>query len=71
MRIIKHEAVPRCGSYEVRFSDDGRPSRYFYWDDVGGRRTRPETLTGEASLEQARAAARAATGIWVMHLTVA
>jgi len=21
IRIIKHEAVPECGSYEVRFSD--------------------------------------------------
>ena len=30
IRIIKHdEAVPKCGSYEVRFSD-GRPSKYFY-----------------------------------------
>jgi hypothetical protein len=32
IRIIPHEAVPLCGSYEVRFPD-GRPSRYFYWDD--------------------------------------
>jgi hypothetical protein len=24
----RHEAVPKCGSYEVRFSD-GRPSKYF------------------------------------------
>ena len=23
--LIKHEAVPKCGSYEVRFSDGGRP----------------------------------------------
>jgi hypothetical protein len=28
IRIIKHEAVPGCGSFE---SDD-RPSQYFYWD---------------------------------------
>jgi hypothetical protein len=33
MRIIKHEAVPDCGSFEVRFAD-GRESRFFYWDDV-------------------------------------
>jgi hypothetical protein len=26
IRIIKHEAVPKCGSYEVRYSD-GRPSK--------------------------------------------
>ena len=29
VRLIKHEAVPRCGSFEVRFSD-GTPSQYFY-----------------------------------------
>ena len=34
IRIIKHEAVPKCGSFEVRFSD-GRPSKYFYWDARG------------------------------------
>ncbi len=28
IRLIKHEAVPTCGSFEVRFAD-GRPSRYF------------------------------------------
>jgi hypothetical protein len=33
IRLIKHEAVPNCGSFEVRFPD-GRPSRYFYWDDL-------------------------------------
>ena len=49
IRIIKHEAVPRCGSYEVRFSD-GRPSKYFYWDDEPSRRLRPELLTGEEAL---------------------
>jgi hypothetical protein len=48
--IIKHEAVPRCGSYEVRFPD-GRPSRYFYWDDEPNRRLRPEL---RAALEQDR-----------------
>jgi len=35
IRIIKHEAVPMCGSYEVRFSN-GRPSKYFYWEDIPG-----------------------------------
>ena len=33
VRIIKYEAVPKCGSYEVRFSD-GRPSKHFYWEDI-------------------------------------
>jgi len=58
IRIIKHEAVPMCGSFEVRFPDD-RPPRYFYWDDVPSRRLRPDTLTSEQALEQARAFARA------------
>jgi hypothetical protein len=57
-RIIKHEAVPGCGSFEVRYPDD-RPSRYFYWDDIPARRLRPDTLDREAALEQAKAAARA------------
>jgi len=58
IRLIKHEAVPRCGSYEVRFSD-GRPSRYFYWDDVPSRRLRPDLLTGDEALEKTKALARA------------
>ena len=53
IRIIKHEAVQMCGSYEVRFPD-GRASKFFYFDDVPGRRMRPELLTGEQALEQAR-----------------
>jgi hypothetical protein len=32
IRLIKHEAVPRCGSFEVRY-DDGTPSVFSYWDD--------------------------------------
>jgi hypothetical protein len=39
VRLIKHEVVPKCGSFEVRFAD-GRPSRFFYWEDVPG--TPPE-----------------------------
>jgi hypothetical protein len=30
VRPIKHEAVPKCGSF--RFGD-GRPSPYFNWDE--------------------------------------
>jgi hypothetical protein len=41
IRIIPHEAVPLCGSFEVRFPD-GRPPRFFYWDDIAGRRLRPD-----------------------------
>jgi hypothetical protein len=50
VRLIKREAVPKCGSYEVRFSD-GRPSEFFYWDDIPGRRLNP-------ALERAKAFAR-------------
>ena len=58
IRIVKHETVPMCGSFEVRLPDD-RPPRYFYWDDVPSRRLRPDMLTSEQALEQARAFARA------------
>ena len=58
VRIIKHEAVPECGSFEVRFGD-GRQSRFFYWDNVPSRRLREEMLTREQALAQAQALARA------------
>jgi hypothetical protein len=56
---MKHEAVPDCGSFEVRFAD-GRPSVYFYWDDQPSRRLRPDTLDRGTALEQAKALARSA-----------
>ena len=58
IRIIKHEAVPDCGSFEVRFGD-GRASKFFYWDDQPSRRLRPEILTSVVALTQAKAFARA------------
>jgi hypothetical protein len=58
VRIIKHEAVPNCGSYEVRFPN-GRESKFFYWDDIPGRRLQPDRVTGAEALEQAKAFARA------------
>lgn len=58
VRIRKHEPVPQTGSYEVYF-DDGRPSVYFYWDDIPSRRLNPGLLTSAEALEQARALARA------------
>lgn len=57
IRLIKHEAVPGCGSFEVRFAD-GRPSRYFYFEDIPGRRLRPEQVDRATALERARAYAR-------------
>jgi hypothetical protein len=58
IRIIPHEAVPLCGSYEVRFPD-GRPSRYFYWDDIAGRRLRPDLVHGATAKRDAKSFARA------------
>jgi hypothetical protein len=42
IRILKHEAVPNCGRYDVRFAD-GRESRFFSWDP--SRRLCEELLT--------------------------
>ena len=55
IRLIKHEAIPQCGSYEVRYLD-GRPSQYFYFEDVPSRRIRDQ-MTSEQALEQAKALA--------------
>jgi hypothetical protein len=60
IRIIKHEAVPQCGSFEVRFPD-GRESVYFYWD--GEPPAQAGKLDRETALEQAKALARAAQEI--------
>jgi hypothetical protein len=54
--IIKHEAVPSCGSYQVHV--EGQPPRYFYFEDLPGRRLRPEQMTREEALEQAETYAR-------------
>ena len=59
IRLIKHEAVLKCGSYEVRFPD-GRPSRYFYWNNIPGRRLRPDLIDGAAAEQDAKAFACAA-----------
>ena len=56
IRVIKHEVIPDCGSYEVRFPD-GRPSQYFYFENLPGRRLRSDQV--EQPLEQAKAFARA------------
>jgi hypothetical protein len=56
VRLIKHETVPKCGSYEVRI--DGKRSRFFYFENDPGRRLRPEVMTREEALELARSLAR-------------
>ena len=46
------------GSFEVRFSD-GRPSVYFYWDDIpGAQMLSHEQMDSNRALEAARALAR-------------
>jgi hypothetical protein len=59
VRLIKHEVIPGCGSFEVRFSD-GRASRYFYFEDEPGRRLRSEQMTSEEALKDAKSFARTA-----------
>ena len=56
-RIIKHEAVPKTGSFEFRFSGE-RPNVYYYWDDVPGRRLGSEQMDSQRALEAAKTLAR-------------
>ena len=51
---------PSLAAAASRSDARGRPSQYFYWDDIPARRLRPETLDRETALEQAKAVARAA-----------
>ena len=53
VRLIKHEILPDCGSFEVQYSDE-RPSVYFYWDDVAGRRVRREQIGREQAMRAAQ-----------------
>jgi hypothetical protein len=47
IQIIRHEVVPKCGSYEVRFPD-GR------WEDIPGRRSRSDQAGSEQALADPR-----------------
>jgi hypothetical protein len=59
-----HEAVPLCGSFEVQLPD-GRPSRFFYWDDIAGRRLRDRTwLTARPDDFQRRPRHEVKTNPW-------
>jgi hypothetical protein len=58
IRLIKHEVVPDCGSYEVRFPD-GRPSRYFYFENLASRRLRPDLVERSVAEHVAKIFARA------------
>jgi hypothetical protein len=65
IRLIKHEAVPKCGSFEARFPDV-RPSRYFCWDDIPGRRLRPDLVDGATAEEPSPALNRTS---WVLKIS--
>ena len=57
VRVIKHEIVPDCGSYEVRFPDR-RPSKYFYFENLPGRRLRPDRVEQAVAEQDAKRFAR-------------
>ena len=58
VRLIRHEAVPKCGSFEIRFPD-GRPPRFVYWDDIPGRRLRTDLADSAVAERVAKIFARA------------
>ena len=56
------EVVPDCGSYEVRFPD-GRPSKYFYFENLPGRRLQPVDFCAERYIILSRQAWARAEGM--------
>ena len=50
--------IPDCGSYEVRFPD-GRPSKYFYFENLPSRRLRPDLVEQATAEQDAKRFARA------------
>ena len=57
IRVRKHEAVPGCGSFEAQVP--GRGSKLLCGRSRRADGLRPEVLTQEQALKQARAFARA------------
>jgi len=57
IRVMQHEAVPGCGSYEVRFPDR-RPSKYFYFEKLADRRLRPDRVEQTVAEQNAKRFAR-------------
>jgi hypothetical protein len=58
IRIIKHEVIPDCGNYEVCYPD-GRPSKYFYFENPLICRLRPDLVEQAIAEQDAKAFARA------------
>ena len=57
IRVIKHEVITGWGSYEVRFPDR-RPSKYFYFENLPGRRLRPDRVEQAVAEQNAKRFAR-------------
>ena len=57
IRVIKHEVVPDFGSYEVRFPD-GRPSKYFCFENLPGRRLQTDRVEQAVAEQEAKRFAR-------------
>jgi hypothetical protein len=58
IRLIKHEVIPDCGSYEIRFPD-GRASKYVYFENLPSRRLRPDRVDQAVAERVAKIFARA------------
>ena len=54
LRLIRHEAVPKTGSFEIRFLDS-RQSRFHLLDDIPGRRLRPDLVDANTAEREAKA----------------
>ena len=61
IRIIKHEAVPQTGSFEVLFSYDG-PASTCTGTMFRGRRLNPEPMDSNRALEKPPRPSREASG---------
>ena len=57
IRVMKHEIVPDRGNYEVRFPD-GRPSKYFYFENLSGRRLGSDRVEQAVAEQNAKRFAR-------------
>jgi len=58
IRVIKHEVITGWGSYEVRFPD-GRPSKFFYFENLPDHRLRPDRVEQAVAEQDAKKFARA------------
>jgi hypothetical protein len=69
VRLIKHEVVPNCGSYELRLPD-GRPSKFFYFENLPSRRLRPGLVDHAVAERVAKLLAAQSSACWIAQLNV-